>query len=184
MTSYGRSAIEPHEQDRHREGFDTLIDAARDVLEWMLVNAPQRGRAVIDAWGDSGVPLIERLATHGVAVNTHQNPDEKIAWLLQKDWLFRYGLKHEVFRLLALAYPGASEASRRSLLDRVACGSRRDVSDERDRDLQEYEKYNVLVWLNRVAPDCGAGQAGTDHHARISPRLRADVSILILTAGY
>lgn len=158
MTSYGRSAIEPHEQDRHREGFDTLIDAARDILEWMLVNAPQRGRAVIDAWGDSGVPLIERLAIHGVAVNMHQNPDEKIAWLLQKDWLFRYGLKHEVFRLLELAYSGASEASRRSLLDRVACKSRRDVSDERDRDLQEYEKYNVLVWLNRVAPDCGAAK--------------------------
>ena len=84
----------------------------------------------------------------------HQDPNDKIAWLLEKDWLFKFGLKHEVFRLLALAYPSASEASRRSVSGESSRGSDRDVTDERDRDLHEYEKYNVLVWLNRVAPDC------------------------------
>lgn len=157
-TSYGRSAIEPHEQDRHREGFDALIDAARDTLEWMIANSSHQGAALVEAWGNSGVPLLERLATHGVAISTHESPDEKIAWLLQKDWLFKWGMKHEVFRLLALTYPSADGPSRRSLLERVERGPDRDVSDERDRDLREYERYNVLVWLNRVAPDCNLTQ--------------------------
>ena len=74
-TSSGRSAIEPHEQDRHREGFDALIDAARDILEWMHRQcATSRQRPSWTAWGNSGVPLIERLATHGVATRHASRP--------------------------------------------------------------------------------------------------------------
>ena len=138
----------------------------------MLVNVPQQGRTVIDAWGDSGIPLIKQLATHGVAVNMHQNPDDKIAWLLEKDWLFRYGLKHEVYQLLALAYPSASEASRTRLLDRVACGIAWDVSDRRPRPRRVREIQHT--GLAGIASHLTVGQpTGTDHHARISSGLRA-----------
>ena len=33
VASWGRSAIEPHEQDEHPEPIDVLIDAARDCLD-------------------------------------------------------------------------------------------------------------------------------------------------------
>ena len=33
-----RSGIEPHEQDRYPKEFDVVIDAARDTLEWLVMN--------------------------------------------------------------------------------------------------------------------------------------------------
>jgi hypothetical protein len=52
---YGRSAIEPHPQDRYGEGPEILIDAARDIIEWMLTHTPERARTVLDPTFESHV---------------------------------------------------------------------------------------------------------------------------------
>ena len=39
-----RSAIEPHEQDRYPRSIDVLIDAARDCLEWLVLNEVDAAR--------------------------------------------------------------------------------------------------------------------------------------------
>lgn len=106
--SIRRSAIEPHEQDQYPENVDVLIDAARDVLEWLVANNHDRARAIIEQWAASGVPLLQRLVIHGITVCSYLQQDEKLAWLLGKAFLFARGLKHEVFQLLRTAYPLAS----------------------------------------------------------------------------
>ncbi|KYH32460.1 hypothetical protein MOMUL_10610 [Moorella mulderi DSM 14980] len=150
--SFRRSAIEPHEQDDARGGQDVLIDAARDLLEWLVQNNPERAQGVIEEWASSGVPLLKRLVVHGVAVSPYLSPEEKLDWLLAKGWLFAYDLKHEVFQVIKVAYPQAGESNRLPILQ--AAERYPATGEEDDHKTRAYEMYNLLCWLTRVAPDC------------------------------
>ncbi|AKX96039.1 hypothetical protein MTHERMOG20_16760 [Moorella thermoacetica] len=150
--SFSRIAIEPHEQDQYPRNVDVLINAARDVLEWLVANNHERANVVIEEWAASDVPLLKRLAVHGIRVCSYLQPDEKLGWLLGKGFLFAYGLKHEVFQLLKTAYPLASGIVRQQILDRVEHYLEHDKDDE--REIRPYEVYNLVVWLHQVAPDC------------------------------
>lgn len=131
--SASRSAIEPHEQNLHDTAVDLLVDAARDTLEWMLEHSPGRAARTVETWVSYEVSLLKRLAVHGVAQSPALGADDKLEWLLQKDLLYAYGSRHEVFRLLAQAYPLASKRSQVALLDRVRLGPQ----GEGDRDIEE-----------------------------------------------
>jgi len=61
-----RSAIEPHQQDEYRRSLDMLIDVARDVLETAIAEDSVTGERLVNAWYDSGVPLLKRIAIHGL----------------------------------------------------------------------------------------------------------------------
>lgn len=151
--SIGRSAIEPHEQDRHPDQFDVIIDAARDIIEYLLkYNVSQADRS-INAWVNCEVPVLKRLALHGIIENTTVKPDEKIQLVLEKNWLFNSGMKHEIFRLLARAYPEGSLTLREQLLDRIM-EYYRGASDQDELEVRTYEAYNILVWLETIAPEC------------------------------
>jgi len=99
--SFGRSAIEPHEQDNVPQAFDVLIDAARDCLEMLLENEDPMGPALLDSWANSGAPILERLAVHGWCHRTDVGADIKIATLTDRGWAFEDHLRHEAFRLVA-----------------------------------------------------------------------------------
>ncbi|MFB3789024.1 MAG: SIR2 family protein [bacterium] len=73
-----RSAIEPHEQDKHPNAIDVLIDAARDCLEWMVVNQPQYTAYWCDLNSNSETPLIRRLVVHVLAARTDLTADERV----------------------------------------------------------------------------------------------------------
>lgn len=152
--SFRRSAIEPHEQDLYPTRFDILVDAARDVIECLLTYDPGRGQAVIKAWVSSNVPLLKRLGIHGTTQNCGLTPDEKVDWLLERDWLYAPGLEHEVFRLLKDAYPNASETVRAYVLQQAERGSVGKEAESVDEQTHQYEIYNLLYWLQQVAPNC------------------------------
>jgi hypothetical protein len=149
--SASRSAIEPHEQNLHDTGVDLLVDATRDTLEWITVHSPESATRTIENWVSYDVPLLKRLAVHGVTQSPGLSADEKVGWVLRKDLLYAYAPRHEVFRLLADAFPRASESSQIALLDRALLGPQEDRDVE--EDARAYEIYNVLVWLHRAAPD-------------------------------
>ena len=149
-----RPAIEPHEQNHYyKSKLDVLIDAARDIIEYLAINDPAYAQAVITKWAFSDIPLLKRLAIHGIIKikSRHLTSDEKIKWLLNRDrdWLYAPHVKHEVFRLLKIAYPEASENIRKQLLEKAEY--RLDAKNEKTR---QYEAYNLLYWLHKVAPDC------------------------------
>ena len=152
--SFGRSSIEPHEQNHHSlgEGLDILVDAGRDALEALLSQSHDAGACQIRDWADSGSRLLERLAIHGVRKDPGMSADDKIEWVLTRGYLFAFGLKHEVFQLLADSFAHLSDESKEALLDAVDQGPRDEPQDEEERRTYEYEKYNVLVWLNAAAP--------------------------------
>ncbi|MDA2926860.1 SIR2 family protein [Acidobacteria bacterium AH-259-G07] len=85
--SWRRSAIQPHAQN-HILGVESiLIDAARDTLEWAIENDMSLARTWIEAAAVSQVPLLRRLAIHGMSLVPDVTPDDKIKWLLEKGWI-------------------------------------------------------------------------------------------------
>ena len=103
-TSLRRSAIGPHEQDAYSKTIDVLIDAARDIGEWYVSVGRSAADTVVHFWDNDG-PLLRRLALHALKVSMHHGADEKICWVLERDLLFSFGFKREVFQVLKVAYP-------------------------------------------------------------------------------
>ncbi|WP_312522691.1 DUF4020 domain-containing protein [Anaerospora sp.] len=151
--SYRRSAIEPHEQDRYPEEFDVIIDAARDVLEWLLINESKRGHILLSRWLMSKVPLLVRLAIHGMGFAIDVSSDYKLQWVINNKLLYAPGVKHETFQLLKAAYPSSSQVTRRKLLQAIMQQSVRDFI-EVSEETADYERYNAIVWLKKASPEC------------------------------
>lgn len=180
--SYGRSAIEPHEQDRHPEGQDAVIDAARVTLEWMLEHNRDAGAAVITQWSKAKSPLLRRLAIHGLSRDPELSPDEALKKVMEKEWLYRTALKHEVFQLIARAYPDAGDKARREFIDHSLRADvlQREPEGPKDRKTIDYERYNLAVWLQRHAPECDLAQEHfrtiQQEHEEFVPRDHPDLS--------
>ena len=161
--SFDRSAIEPHEQDRHPDDWEFLVDVARDVLEWLLGHEPGLGVTAIDLWERSDSRVLQRLAIHGWSKRADMAPQAVLQHISESGWLFGLGLKHEVFMLLKVAFPAAPAdaqarfieySSTASVLDETAVREGTDV----DR-LSSYERYNVAAWLKEIAPESELAQS-------------------------
>ena len=151
VLEWGRSAIEPHSQDRHAKPIDIIIDGLRDLgLQTRDVAPPLHER-----WWAYEFGLFRRLALHQIAESSKMTPDEKIEWLLDRQLLYVLMTKHETFRVLQIAVPEATPGTRSALLRAVLDGDpdNRHASDE--ERTRTYEIYNLLVWLSRADPDWG-----------------------------
>lgn len=159
--SYGRSAIEPHEQDRDPEAVDVLIDAARDALEWLATNAP----VLLDAWMErlatSDVPLLRRLAIHAITVHPGKSADDCLNWLLVRVGLHGLAEHHEVYRAVALSYAVAGDVARQAVVDAVLAHQYHlpASSDWTAEQQTARSHFDWLSWLLRAKPDCAAAEA-------------------------
>jgi len=146
--SFGRSAIEPHQQDEIREPLDAIIDALRDFG----VRARGTEDRLPDRWWATGRALLQRLALHLIATAPDLDSNAKLGWLLERSNLYEDGLKHETYAVLAASVENASDEIRERVLEIVAEGPAfpAEIPDH-DRHVQ-YGKYNLLVWLVASAP--------------------------------
>lgn len=149
--SFGRSAIEPHPQDKQPEAVDLLIDAARDIVETLVSVSDHRADALIDMWAGSEAPILRRLAVHGLD-RSNKNANAKLLWLLKRGWLYLHPVKHEVFQLLQTAYPSAALHVQRRVLRAAERGPRLKSRSKKHRRSRSYEIYNLLLWLAQAAP--------------------------------
>jgi hypothetical protein len=154
--SAARSAIEPHEQDSHKDEWVVLIDITRDVLDWMLEHEPADATRVIDQWLQSEPLILQRLAIHGLRVDALRDAAEVLTLICERHWLFALPFKHEVFRLLAVRFPEADVAQQQVVVDSVLSEPVLETNDEDDRRISDYERYNLLHWLTTAAPDVAA----------------------------
>ncbi len=146
--SYGRSAIEPHSQDEFHDPVDAVIDGLRAYGEKALPVLP----GLPERWWSLGRELFQRLALHLLTGDRSRDPDDKISWLLERSLVYKSGLKHEVYQVLQAATPSSSAPARDRLLATVLAGPPwLEEAPDLDRHAA-YAKYNVLVWLTRVAP--------------------------------
>ncbi|MFP5320456.1 MAG: SIR2 family protein [Acidimicrobiia bacterium] len=169
--SFGRSSISAHPQDRHGDGLDVLIDAARDCVEKLL----DAGRLPpIESWANSDVPILRRLAVFSWTRRADVGDDDRLGWLLGRGWLYEHQLRHEVFELIASALEGASSHMVGEVLEQARHGP----GDVEDDDLREYERFNALAWLDRHTDDPAtrtAFEAVQEAHPEFQPREHPDL---------
>ena len=154
--SFRRSAVEPHAQDAHRRDWEIWVDAARDLMEWLLENRPSEAQRLRDDWSEATPALLRRLAVHAHTVDSSLSGDAALQVLEERQWLYQYPLKHEVFQLLKRAYPRASNPARERLVAHAQGESVRTfgTAGSTDHEVGPYEVYNLAVWIQRAAPDC------------------------------
>ena len=157
--SYGRSAIEPHNQDRHPDAVDVLIDVARDALEWLAVDSPTLLGAWIERLVTSDVPLLRRLAIHAITVHPERSPEERLKWLLDRLGLQGFSEHHEIHRAVALSYPGAAEQARKSVVDAILAHTLPASDDWPAEERTARSHFDWLSWLVEAKPDCALAGA-------------------------
>jgi hypothetical protein len=176
--SFSRTGIEPHEQDAHREGAGFLVDAARDVVAFLMRTSTEEGRVAVNAWSKCEAPLLRRLALYGTREDPDLDPDEALLLIVANEWLFDPGIKHEVFRLLEHVFPRASDDAQRAFVETSLTLPvlRREVAPD-DKGSQQkiaYGHYNLAVWLAKVAPDSDVARDHLEALQAANPRFRPD----------
>ncbi len=154
-TSFRRSAIEPHQQDRLTHPIDVVIDAARDCLERLAGSQPEVAARWCDYLVTANPPLLRRLAVHTVAARADLGPDQKVDWLVSTIGLHDLAAHHELFRAVRAGYPDASTPRRRAIVEEIL-KYRSSDSDPEQRELRSaYRHFVWLEWLQRSDPECG-----------------------------
>ena len=141
--SYGRAAIEPHEQDQFRRPIDVLVDAARDCLEALLPEPA--GLAYLESWERSDVLLLRRLAVHGWVHREDMDAGAKLAHLRDAGWLFDVPLRHEAYELLKVTVGSAEPDVTDSVVATV-------MAEESEAENFDYQKFLLLGWILGHAP--------------------------------
>lgn len=152
--SYGRSAIEPHEQDKYPKAIDVLIDAARDALEWFATDCPALLGAWIESLVSSSIPLLRRLAIHSITAYPEWSPEERLKWLLGRTGLHQSTEHHEIRRAVAMNYPAATEPARKAIVDAILAHSLEEYNDWPAEKITAYSHFDWLSWLLQSKPDC------------------------------
>ena len=161
-TSWDRSAIEPHEQDRHPMALDVLIDAARDCLGWLA----RCQETAVAFWSDrlalSDAPILRRLSVNTVSARNELPADDKIEWLLKDGRLHDLAARHEIFLLAKQAYPKASLEKRKVFLAGVQEYRWPDEENPKRKVLTESYHLGWFHWLHCAAADCALTKQNLD----------------------
>jgi hypothetical protein len=155
--SFGRHAIEPHQQDVHSESIDLLIDVARDALEALIDASHPLAAWYIQSWAETDSRILQRIAVHAWAYRKDVDPSAKIDWAVKSGMLFDHWVHHEIFRVIAIALPDASDRAVDALISAV------EEPGEHESEHRPYERFNLLVWMDRCRPG----------HQRIASALEA-----------
>jgi hypothetical protein len=152
--TWGRSAIERHEQDRFPETIDVLIDAMRDSLEWLAANNAILLEAWIERLINSEVSLLRRLAIHGLTEHRSKSADDQINWLFDRVELNAIAEHHEIHRLVSLAYPSLNAGLREALILKVLSMELPAREDWTAVKVTARAHFDWLEWLHRADPTC------------------------------
>ena len=158
--SYRRSAIEPHEQDRHPQVVDILIDVARDCLQHLARTQPKAAANWCDRLIQAEAPLLRRLAIHTLARRHDLAADAKAEWLLVNVGLHYSAAHHETYRAVRTIYPNVSLERRQAIIEAaveyawtVEYGWT-NVQDEDGERFVAYKHFKWLYWLQESDPNC------------------------------
>ena len=152
--SFGRSAIEPHEQDRYPDATGAVIDIARDCLESLA----SKNEAEASNWCDrlvrSDVPILRRLALHMLPKREDLTANEKIRWLLSSMGLHDLAAQHETFQVMRTLYPHLNSQTRKAVIDEVLSYMWPITDDEDSEQMAAHHQLSWLQWLQDSDPDC------------------------------
>ncbi len=185
-TSFHRSAIEPHEQDEYSRAVDVLIDSARDSLEWLASNQPEKAGQWCDRLASEESPLLRRLAVHTLSIRNDLNSNEKIGWLLDCMDLYDHTAHHELFVFLQKTYPQAGQRHRTAVINAVQAYRSPEKKDKDTETITAYRHFTWLDWLQKSAPDCSLARKALSNvlsrYPEFQPSERPDLTHWISSA--
>lgn len=152
--SDGRAAIEPHEQDRHPEDIDALIDITRDILHWLIVNNPTEGELWVAKLSLSQVAILRRIAIHTISERQDLTAEKRLEWLLEHFDLYSLAEKHEIYHLAFKNYPLANSYTRQRIIDNILTHQSNDRSNWTEEQSKNRAHFDWLAWLEKCKPDC------------------------------
>ena len=153
-TSYRRSAIEPHTQNRHPTATDVLIDAARDCLEWLASKHPDVAAGWCNRLIRSEASILRRFAVHVLPQRTDLSADEKVDWLLGSIGLHDVATHHETYQTMRAIYPEASLQQRTAVIDSVHTYRWPDAKDPEYKRRTASIHFRWLDWLRQADSEC------------------------------
>ena len=170
--SFGRRAIERHEQNRYCDTLDIVIDAVRDSLEILAATQPAQFTAWTRLLLASRAPLLRRLGVHATGINNHNTATEKVALLMELELLFDPAVHHEVFTLLKKHYTHTSKAIRKKLVQAIeGITVPKEIEDSSLLGVQT--RYRWLHWLTQSDPKCAIATEALRSLVAANPELNA-----------
>jgi hypothetical protein len=173
--------------DTHKRDIDILIDAARDILEYLLIKTPDYAHGLIESWNISGIRILRRLAIHGIINSAKLSSDEKIQWLIKNDLIINYySFEDEIFRLIKNTYLLASNTIRLSLLEEIEnLHSSENPRFQNNLINHEYDYFNLLNRLYKLFPECDLLAQRLEKIKKEFPKLeleeRSDITYVPIT---
>lgn len=152
--SDGRAAIEPHEQDRHPEDIDSLIDITRDILHWLIVNNPTEGELWVAKLSLSEVAVLRRIAIHTISEHQDLTAEKRLEWLLDHFDLYSLAEKHEIYHLAFKNYPLVNSDTRQRIIDKILTHQSSARSNWTEEQSTNRDHFDWLAWLEKCKPDC------------------------------
>ena len=152
--TYGRSAIEPHDQDAHPESIDVLIDAARDSLEHLAVTQPEIAASWCKRLAKSDIPILRRLSVHTLNFRVDLSPNTKIDWVMEKIGLHDLPAHHELFRVMRSVYPAATPDQRRGIIEEISKFNLPARDGEDTARTIAYQHFAWFHWLSESDQNC------------------------------
>lgn len=141
-----RHQVEHYERFTQDDPYILVVDIARDLLRESVRNHGTRDAIKLL---DDRSELITRLALDALAEARSTESDVLIDLLIQRNLSFEYRSRPEAFRLISTAYKTASDAKRHEFLRHVQAATHKGA----DHEINEYDKYNIFVWLTKTAAD-------------------------------
>lgn len=176
-TSERCSAIEPGERGGFgHDTFAVVIDAARSIMEFLLTTNPVVAQANIERYVLTRIPILTRLAIHGVRKSPVLTGDKKLLWLESHALLFSIAAEEEVFAVLRAAYPDASPAQRSRSLDAIGAGPPESLAARLGADAVQRAIFERFVVMQKSTLDCELVAARIATLQTTNPRLRGTTS--------
>jgi len=103
--------------DSQIEDTDCLVHMAFDLLEWLLENRSDAALALMRRWSDADAPILNLLAVRGLQQTEFMNADEKINWVLKREWLLEADLHPRSSRLIVNTWEATSKDTRQKVVE-------------------------------------------------------------------
>jgi hypothetical protein len=140
--SYIRKSIESSSHSEIDHQFDVLIDAARDIIDFVVKFDSSMAMAIIEQWASHASPILKRLSLYGLKLIQTVSHDQKIRFLKRHN-LCRFVMLHrEVAELLRMSLAASKTKPTNELL-----GSMLKVLRQKNGNLK-IEKLNICSILH------------------------------------
>ena len=184
--SIARNEIEQSAYGLPHDGMDLLIDVGFEMVKWNSANRESRTDSLIGRWIDSSSSVLQRLAIVAVAMSDHWSPGQKSQWVLDRNLIYKFGLKHEIFKVLKNAYRDCGDNIKTEILKQAKELVPSDY--QVPENVMLYERYNLLAWLHEIAPASEPTTAAFDEFQSSNPsfgkRERPDLDVQMKVAGW